>query len=123
VLFIIRYKDGLRAEMFALNYTVMHWNAAWRYAKNGNKDSTIFWLADNPPFATFAAQMKGIEEMYLTGKPTWPTERTLLSSGMLDAGLTSLNEDCRLVKTPYMAKIKYKTDFDWTQPTDPLAGK
>jgi len=122
VLFIIKYKDGLRAEMFALNYTVMHWNAAWRYA-DGTKDSTIFWLADNPPFATFAAQMKGIESMFLTGKPAWPAERTLLSSGILDAGFTSMSENCRLVKTPYMAKIKYKSAWDWKQPDDPLAGK
>jgi len=122
VLFIISYKDGTRAEMFGLNYTILHWSAAWRYGDN-SKDSTIFWLADNAPFATFAAQMKGIEAMYLTGKPTWPVERTLLSSGILDAGFTSLTENCRLVKTPYMAKIKYKATFDWSQPTDPLAGK
>jgi hypothetical protein len=123
VLFIIKYRDGTRATMFGLNYTILHWNAAWRYA-DGKKDSTLFWLHESkPPSATFIAQMKGIEAMYLTGKPAWPAERTLLSSGILDAGLTSLHEDCRVVKTPYMAKIRYKTNFNWTQPDDPLAGE
>ncbi|MHB9110468.1 MAG: hypothetical protein ACYDCO_25740 [Armatimonadota bacterium] len=122
VLFIIKYKDGTRGVMFGLNYTILHWSAAWRYADN-SKDSTIFWLHEEYPFATFTAQMKGLEAMYLTGTPTWPAERTLLASGILDAGLNSLTENGRLVKTPYMAKIKYKATFDWSQPADPLAGK
>lgn len=122
VLFIIKYRDGTRAVMFGLNYSILHWSAAWRYA-DGGKDSAIFWLHEEYPFATFTAQMKGIEAMYLTGAPTWPAERTLISSGILDAGLTSLHEGCRLVKTSYMAKIKYKATYDWSQPTDPLAGK
>jgi len=113
VLFIIKYQDGTRAEMFGLNYSVMHWNAAWRYA-DGARDSTLFWLHEDWPFATFGPQMKGLESMYLTGKPAWPGERTLLSSGILDAGLTSLNENCRLVKTPYMSNIRYKSTWEWT---------
>ncbi len=122
VLVMITYRDGLRATMFGLNYTVLHWAAAWRYA-DGRRESTLFWLHEHYPFATFTAQMQGIEQMYLTGKPSWPAERTLLSSGILHAGLLSLHEGGRLVQTPYMAKIKYKTAWSWTQPTDPLAGK
>lgn len=122
VLFLIRYRDGLRVAMFGLNYTVLHWAAAWRYA-NGTKDSTLFWLHEAVPFATFAAQMRGIEAMYLTGTPSWPVERTLLTSGVLDAGLISLKEHGRKIKTPYMKKIHYRSDWNWQQPTDPLAGK
>lgn len=121
VLFLIRYRDGLRVEMFGLNYSVLHWTAAWRYADR-TKDSTLFWLHEATPFATFTAQMKGIEQMYLTGKPTWPAERTLLSSGVLDAGLISLKEGSRKIRTPYL-KIRYRSTWDWKQPTDPLAGK
>jgi len=121
-LFIIKYRDGLRVEMFGMNYAMLHWTAAWRY-KDRSKDSTIFWLHDAWPFATFSAQMQGIEKMYLTGTPSWPVERTLLTSGILHAGLLSLSENGRLVKTPGMKKIKYRSTWNWEQPSDPLAGK
>jgi hypothetical protein len=122
VVFLIRYRDGLRVAMFGLNYSVLHWAAAWRY-QDKRTDATLFWLHENWPFATFTAQMQGIEQMYLTGKPSWPAERTLFSSAILHAGLLSLHEDSRLVKTSYLAKFKYKTAWDWAQPADPLAGK
>ena len=88
-LFIINYTDGTRAEMFCLNYAVLHWAAAWRY-EDGTKDSTLFWLDEEKTLAHFTRQVKGIEQMMLTGVPAWPVERTLLTSALPPAASMEL---------------------------------
>ena len=56
--------------------------------------------------------------MVATGKPTWPVERTLLTSGLLDALLISQKENSRRLETPQL-KIAYRCDWDWKQPPLP----
>ena len=121
VVYLITYQDGLRAELFTLNGAVGNWASAWRYA-DGKKAATLFLLDESPKMLHFYGLMKGIEGMILTGKPSWPADRTLVTSGILDAALISKDENGRVVKTPYMAKLKYKSMWDWKQP-DGLPGK
>ena len=48
--------------------------------------------------------------MVLTGKPTYPVERCLLTSGALEAALTSRYEGHRRLPTPWL-DVQY-TSFD-----------
>ena len=43
-----------------------------------------------------------IQEMFLTGKPQYPVERTLLVSGALDALMESRHRGYARVKTPHL---------------------
>lgn len=117
VLFIIDYTDGLRANLFSLTGATTEWAAAWRYADR-KIDSTLFWGQARPKCMHFAFLMQGVEQMMLTGKPAWPVERTLLTSGVLDALLISKKENSRLVDTPYL-QFSYTTKWRWTQPPAP----
>ena len=45
--------------------------------------------------------MSKVEEMFLTGKAPYPVERTLLTSGLVEAGIQSLAQGKRL-ETSYM---------------------
>jgi len=127
VLFIIHYSDGLRAEMFTLPGAANHWTAAWRY-RNGVKAATMFGLdnaprqltmpdgRDQPPrlrLLHHGLQMRGVEDMFLTGKPAWPVERSLLTSGILDRALVSKAEHGRVVETPEMSAIHYDAYWRW----------
>ena len=120
-LLIIDYKDGLRACIFSLNYAVVEWAAAWSDDK-GKVDSTLFWTQEARPFNHFTYLLMGIEKMMLTGKPAWPVERTLLTSGALDALLISKRDGGRIVETPYL-NIRYKSDWNWQQPPPPPPGR
>lgn len=122
VLCIINYNDGLRVCVFQLNYAVAEWSVAWRNTDKKQTRSTLFWTQEARPFMHFSYLLRGIEKMIHTGKPTWPAERTLLTSGVLDALHISLKNKGEVVKTPYL-DVKYKTRWNWKQPPPPPKGR
>jgi hypothetical protein len=126
VLFVINYRDGLRANVFTLNHAVGEWAAAWRYASDeqngGEPSSALFWTQEARPFMHFAHQLMGVERMMQTRNPTWPVERTLLTSGVLDALLISKRDGGKALATPWL-DIRYESKWDWRQPPPPPPGR
>jgi sugar lactone lactonase YvrE len=121
-LFVIDYNDGLRACVFTLNPVVAEWAAAWSESENDRVDSTLFWTQEARPFGHFTYQLMGIEKMMQTREPTWPAERTLLTSGTLDALLTSKKQGGRPLQTPWL-NVTYTTTWNWRQPPSPPPGR
>jgi hypothetical protein len=116
-LFVINYRDGLRANVLTLNGAVAEWSVAWRYA-SGREASTCFWTQEARPFHHFAFQLAGVEQMMHTGKPSWPAERTLLTSGLLDALLISRKDGGKPLATPQL-EISYDAHWRWKEPPPP----
>jgi hypothetical protein len=114
VLWRIDYADGLRGAVLTLNGAVGAWSAAWR-AGDGQVRGTGFDTREVRPLMHFTFQLQGIEAMIRTGRPAWPVERTLLTSRLQEALLTSGAEGGRRVETPHLA-IAYRTDWSWRQP-------
>jgi hypothetical protein len=114
VLFVVDYHDGLRVCLFTLNGAVSEWSAAWRYSDN-SVESSNFLVQEARPFMHFAWLVAGIDRMMQTGQPTWSVERTLLTSGTLDALLISLRDRNRPVETPYL-NVSYQNAWNWKQP-------
>jgi hypothetical protein len=122
VLWIVEYRDGLRASVLTLNGAVADWTAAWKYAGEDRVESARFQVQEERPYSHFTYLVKGFEKMMETGKATWPVERTLLTSGILNALLRSqVNGDERL-DTPWL-DVRYSSDFNWTQPPEPVSAK
>lgn len=116
-LFRVEYADGLRAHVLELNGAAGEWSAAWRYA-DGREESSLFWTQEGRPAGHFTLLLNGIEQMMLSGKPSWDVERTLLSSGTLHALLISEKENQRRVDTPYLM-LSYQPSWRWIEPPPP----
>jgi hypothetical protein len=114
--FLIEYRDGLKAAVAVLN--------GWLYEGDGGAfiygcrlkgedkvKATHYYLQQPDPFAHFTYLVKAIESMIQTGHAAYPVERTLLTTGILDAVMTSKAEKNRRVETPYL-DIKYAAS-DW----------
>jgi hypothetical protein len=117
-LFQIEYSDGLRAHVLELNGAAGEWTVAWRYADTQQIESSLFWTQEGRPGMHFTWLLRGIEEMMLTGKPSWNVERTLVTSGVLHALLVSLHENQRRVPTPYLG-LSYQPTWRWSEPPPP----
>jgi hypothetical protein len=117
VLFRIEYADGLRASVLTLNHAVRQWAIAWR-TRSGEEQSTLFHTQEARPFMHFAWLVEGVERMVQTGKPSWPVERTLMTSGLLDRLLISKSKDGARLETPELT-FSYEQPWEWRQPPAP----
>jgi hypothetical protein len=127
--FLIEYKDGFKAAVAMLNGWVYEGDGgAFCFAgKLKGKDEpqvTHFYLQQPDPFAHFAYLVKAIDSTIQTGHAVYPVERTLLTTGILDAVMTSKHECNKKLDTPHLAEIKYQPS-DWPFATDavPMAIK
>ncbi|MBI1312826.1 hypothetical protein GC176_16170 [bacterium] len=99
--YFFRYVDGTRGTVLMLNGVVQDFNFAARLKGREAPLSTLFYLPPNPNVVYSAALMDNAEQMFLTGKAPYPIERTLLTSGLVEAALQSLTRHQPL-KTPHL---------------------
>ncbi len=112
VAFLVEYKDGRRGSVLMLSGHTGDILVAVRIAGKPQPWAVNFWLEYVLPYGHFIMLTKGIEAMFQAGKPTWPVERTLLTTGILDAALTSRFEQHKRLETPHLA-IAYAPGPAW----------
>jgi hypothetical protein len=69
--------------------------------------STLFYLPGPPNIAYSAALMAQAEALFLTGQAPYPVERTLLTTGLVAAGMASLASGQKRLPTPHL-DVRYK---------------
>ena len=97
--FVLEYADGFRATTLMLDRHLRGFGYAARV--NGQVESTEL----NPqegldhPFGRLGLSL---QEMFLSGEPQYPVERTLLVSGAMDALMESRHRGHMRVETPHL---------------------
>jgi hypothetical protein len=119
--YLLEYKDGRRAAVLMLSGHTSDFLFAARVAGRREPAATNFWLQDGRPYGHFTLLAQGIDRMFATGKPSWPVERTLLTTGVLDAVMTSRFEKHKRLETPHLA-VAYAPGPAWAQPPKPKTG-
>lgn len=107
MLFAFDYADGFKGTLLMLPGYVGGTTAAVKLRGNPQPLATRFEERPEPCHPHFAYLLKGIERMIHTGQPSYPVERCLLTSGILDRALTSLADGQRKLMTPEL-EISYQ---------------
>jgi hypothetical protein len=98
VVFLVEYNDGFRGTVILLDEYIVSFGFAGR--RGGEIDACEFFLQDYPPHGHFTFFVRQIETMMLTGVSPYPIERTLLTTGVLDAAMHSRWKGHELRETP-----------------------
>jgi hypothetical protein len=107
--FVIDYNDGLKAAAFLLTGLVEDFTVAVDVEGKSTPVSTLMNLQNGRPHHHFGCLVKNIETMFETGKPPYPVERTMLTSGILDFALESRFQGYKKLETPQLAQVRYQT--------------
>src|SRR6202046_305089 len=100
--YCIEYTDGTRATLLLLNGAIMDYNIAASVAGHGIV-STQFFLPPPPNVADSACLAAKIERTFHAGSAAYPVERTLLTTGVLEACLHSRHRLNQRLETPQLA--------------------
>ena len=105
--YLIDYRDGFKSCVPMLNGINAHWVFACKLKDQKALKATKFTLQNGPPHRHFEWLVKAIEHMVHTGIPPYPVERTVLTTGMLDAAMRSLSQGGKRIETPLL-DISYR---------------
>jgi len=106
-LFLFEYVDGFQGAIFMLPGYLAGCGFAARLEGDAFIHSVGIEERREPHYPHFAYLLKAIETMVWTGRPSYPVERTLLTSGILDRVLTSRHEGGHKLLTPEL-QITYQ---------------
>jgi hypothetical protein len=118
-LFLVEYRDGFQGAvlMHTADDGVLE---TFAYAARiGDQVQACEVFLPEDPHAHFSYLSLNVEEMFLTGRSTWPVERTLLTTGALEAALDSRYQGHVRLETPHLA-VQYRSydSIPW-RPTSP----
>lgn len=105
-LFLFDYIDGFTGAVLYLS-CVGGTSIGIKLKGKSDPLSTAFDERTEPRYPHFAYLLKAIETMIYTGRPTYPVERTLLTSGVLDRALHSRSQQGKRLETPEL-EIRYQ---------------
>ncbi len=108
--FLVEYRDGARGAVLLLNGHVQDFCFAARLRGEPRPASCLFVQPGLPGLRAFDCLAQTLERFFETGRPPAPVERTLLTTGVLEAAMESHLRRGARVETP---------DLDFGYPAPP----
>ena len=105
VLFVLRYRDGLRAAVMVLTQNV-GWSTAIRVKGEDRPQTVAYSFPVERPLPNWDGMARSVDRFLATGQPPNPVERTLLVTGALAFCFASKKAG-KAVDTPQLA-ISYR---------------
>jgi hypothetical protein len=106
--FVVDYVDGVRGVGYMSPKHTREFAGAVKAAGRDRPVGTWFYLP-KPQRDHFSFLCNHIEVMFLIGKPSYPVERTLLTTGLLAFLMDSRHQGGKRLQTPELAKLRYQT--------------
>lgn len=117
VAYTYEHSDGLRCTMLLMNGLLRDFNFAARLKGSNEIFSTQMYLPMPDGRTTLASFFSPLvfhmEQMFLTGRTSYPIERTLLTTGLTASGVESLYRNQSRVDTPHL-DIHYQPSTEST---------
>jgi hypothetical protein len=104
--FLVEYTDGLRGTVLLLNGHIQDFCFAARLKGESKTPSCLFYLPLPPGAKFFDCLVPHIETLLATARSPYPVERTLLTTGTLEAAMESHYRRGLRVETPQL-QVRY----------------
>lgn len=103
---LVTYRDGLRGMCLKVADGT-RWNFACKLADKPEPVATSFYVGPWQNRNLFKALSHAIQAHFRNGESPYPLERTLLTTGLVEAGVNSHYEGDKVFETPHL-DIKYQ---------------
>lgn len=117
--YLLEHRDGLRSAVAMANGIAANFGTAVKLAGDSKPRASWFRLEEDKPFGHFGYLLRAIEEMIRTGQPSYPAERTLLTTGILDRVMHSLHRDGARLESPELAVTYQPSDWPFANKRKP----
>jgi hypothetical protein len=107
---LITYRDGFRATMLKIGTSSVRWNFACKYANDDRLHATRYYVGPYGNRCLFMALSHAIQDHFVNRRSSYPVERTLLTTGLTDAGMRSRAAG-RAIETPHLNIAYAARDF------------
>jgi hypothetical protein len=108
---LINYRDGLRAIALKVGNDGIRWNFACQLEGEQGPRATMFHVGPWQNRNLFKALSHAIQTFFRARKSPYPVERTLLTTGILDAAMDSRAAGGKLLDTPWLDVTYAPQDF------------
>jgi hypothetical protein len=107
----VQYRDGVRGLALKVGDSGTRWNFACKLAGSNEPLATAYNVGPWQNRNLFKALSHAIQAHFRAGKAPYPVERTLLTSGILDAAMDSRQAGNKLLDTPQLDVHYAAQDF------------
>jgi hypothetical protein len=108
---LLTYRDGFRATVLKVGRNAVRWNFACKLAGDKRLHATRFIAGPWGNRCLFMALAHAIQDHFQNRRPPYPVERTLFTTGILEAAMRSRDQKGRPVRTPHLDIAYQPRDF------------